>query len=169
MAELPRDIEPRIDEACDKLQDKIRSLTGEELSDTFRDTVRSFFSEHTKYELLKREAVDSPIDGPYGRIPKWLFEKNLSPTSIAVYGLLAAKYTNTRSDIAWPSRKTISKDLGISVPTVDKALVQLQEAGALFVIERKRSDGSRSTNGYQLAKKDPQTLKYWDDVSVPVQ
>jgi hypothetical protein len=80
-------------------------------------------------------------DRRYGRVPSWVID-HVSPYGIAVFALLSARYTN-RDGLAFPSRATIAKDLGISVPTVDKAIQELVTARAVHR-ERRAVPNSRN-------------------------
>ena len=54
---------------------------------------------------------------------------NLSMVAKVVYLAIASRADGT--GVAWPSRKTIAADAGVSLPSVERALPELREAGLL--------------------------------------
>tara|TARA_Y100000310_G_scaffold342834_1_gene447774 strand:- start:1101 stop:1856 length:756 start_codon:yes stop_codon:yes gene_type:complete len=94
--------------------------------------------------------------GQFGIIPRWVIDR--SPTSKAIHllAVLACKYAD-REGQAYPSRKTLARDLGgVHEITVDRAIHELEEIGVLAV-ERNRLNafGSPATNLYTLTLVQP--------------
>lgn len=50
----------------------------------------------------------------------------------------------------WPAIRTIARDLHLSRSTVKRALHDLQQAGRIIKVSRKRGNGSWTSNGYYI-------------------
>lgn len=87
--------------------------------------------------------------GKFGMIPSALVrDPRLSRTAKALYADLWS-YADGAGEHAAPSRKTLSQDLGTGLSTLDRAVRELVDYGALVVTER--WDGERrTTNDYTL-------------------
>ena len=67
----------------------------------------------------------------YFRVHEHIFSQDLTPRDIAVYCCLCMHRNNT-TGVAFPSRKTIANECGISkAETVDKALKSLYDTGLI--------------------------------------
>jgi len=87
--------------------------------------------------------------GPFAIVPLWLV-KAVSPNALSVYALLAAKWANRETNDCYPSRKVIAKEWGKSTDTVDRAIKELEGAGAIEVTRRKTEDGDYTSNSYRI-------------------
>ena len=81
-------------------------------------------------------------------------DQELSHRAKSVY-----MYLRDRSDAdgkCWPSLKTIASSLRLSVPTVQRALSELEKAGYVTRQNRYRANGGKTSNLYTVAafKKD---------------
>lgn len=56
------------------------------------------------------------------------------------------------SGVCWPGIKTIAGELGLSTRTVQRALDDLEAAGLIVKKQRRRSNGSLTSNLYRLTK-----------------
>ena len=68
-------------------------------------------------------------------------------------------YLRDRSDasgVCWPGIKTIARELELSSRTVQRALGDLEHAGLLEKRQRRRRNGSLTSNLYRLKTKDEQ-------------
>jgi hypothetical protein len=86
--------------------------------------------------------------GRYGIVPEWLID-SVSGKAIRLFAKLAAAYAD-REGVCWPSRSRLAQDLKASLKTVDRALQELQAAGALEVVARWDAEGDRTSNLYRL-------------------
>jgi len=64
-------------------------------------------------------------------------------------------YLRDRADSegkCWPGIKTIAGELGLSTRTVQRALDDLEDAGLIVKKQRRRKNGSLTSNLYRLTK-----------------
>ena len=76
-------------------------------------------------------------------------DRKLSRGAVVVAVLLACRYFNAESGEAWPSGRTLARDLGMTLANVQIGVARLIEAGFL----RKRSGGPRTTNRYSIPRR----------------
>ena len=85
----------------------------------------------------------------FGIVPRWILRHpNLKSTSKLVYAGLRDRANEQKN--AWPGQRCLSRDLGISVPTVNAAIAELEAVGALTVTRR---DGK--VNRYHMNHDEP--------------
>jgi DNA-binding MarR family transcriptional regulator len=92
-------------------------------------------------------------DNYFAIIPEWVLYSEISPTGKIVYAVLQ-RYANSEN-VCFPSRKTISERIHVSIKTVDRALDELEQLGALKTVRRMNSDGSFTSNLYHLTSTNP--------------
>ena len=85
--------------------------------------------------------------GRFAIIPHALFGKGTA-REISVYGALALHADENGQ--CWPSAGRLAELVGVSVPTVHKALDRLVELGAVTRVTRRRPDGGQTSNLYVL-------------------
>jgi len=85
---------------------------------------------------------------PFATIPEWLLEADVSDRAVRLYGLLVRHAD--QDGHAFPSRKRLSDRLKCSVDSVDRAIRELREVGAVQVRHRKDEAGDRTSNDYIL-------------------
>ncbi len=86
--------------------------------------------------------------GTFFIVPFDIFERGLSPRAFRVYCVLA-RFTDEHGQ-CFPSRETIKNMCGgISFPTVDKALKELEDK-LLISIDHRFKDNKQTTNLYTL-------------------
>lgn len=79
-------------------------------------------------------------------IPSWVIRAG-SSRAVHLYAVLADMAG--RDGAAWPSRRTLADAIGVSVDTVDRAVTELVDLGALSV-EPQTHDGRQTSNLYLL-------------------
>jgi len=82
----------------------------------------------------------------YSRVPDWLLGA-VSPRAYMCYGALSS-FADYDTGKAWPGRKAIAKKMGCTLPTVDKALSELEEAGAIRIERRTTDSQAPESNVY---------------------
>ena len=82
---------------------------------------------------------------------KLITDKNISAAEYRILCYLLMRAGN--QDICYPSLNTISKDIDISSSTVKRAIPELVEKGYLKKINRKRKNGSSTSNLYKFTGK----------------
>jgi len=101
-------------------------------------------------------------DGTYAVIPKWIIRsgKRLSSNAIAAYVTIMSYADNTTKK-AHPAREKIAEDMGVSVPTVARAIKELKDFGALKIDpkQKKNKAGGYSSSRYTLAFHEPFEVK----------
>lgn len=85
---------------------------------------------------------------PHARVPEWLLDADISDRAFRLYALLS-RYANGDGR-AWPGKKLLADRLGCAKSTLEAALAELAEAGAVAVLPRFRDDGSQAQNDYLL-------------------
>lgn len=70
--------------------------------------------------------------------------------STRMVGIAIALYTNPKSREAYPQQKTIARNLGLSIPTVKRAVALLAKDKILSVKLKRRKDAKRAVNHYSL-------------------
>ena len=76
-------------------------------------------------------------------VPEWILDAGLSDRAIRIYALIA-RYADNETLQAFPSRETLAKRANCHVKTVDRAIRQLVEVGALQKSHRIYGDAYRS-------------------------
>ncbi|MGI0120105.1 DnaT-like ssDNA-binding domain-containing protein [Zooshikella sp. RANM57] len=82
------------------------------------------------------------------KVSDWVFELPLTPTTKLV--LLVLAYQADDEGVCWPSMSTIARRASCSIRTVRRHIRLLEEMQLLTSKSRGRSNGSRSSNEYQL-------------------
>jgi DNA-binding MarR family transcriptional regulator len=75
-------------------------------------------------------------------------EEHLSHREKTVY-----IYLRDRADACWPGIKTIARELGLSPRTVQRALADLERRQLIEKQNRRRANGSLTSNLYRLTKR----------------
>ena len=91
--------------------------------------------------------------GPWSVVPEWVLDAEVSDRAIRLYALLG-RYADGNGE-SYAKRRTLSERMRCSVASVDRAVLELNEIGALEVDERHRDDGSQSSNLYTLRMSSP--------------
>jgi len=92
--------------------------------------------------------------GQFALVPLWLITSGVSSNAVHVYAMLLAKFAD-REGKAWPSRASLGELTGMSVASIDRALAELGEKGALIKERRSRDDGGQGSNIYTLRQSRP--------------
>ena len=92
--------------------------------------------------------------GPWAMVPLWVITR-ASANGVKLYALLAAKWADRETGSCFPSKRTVGQALGVSESTVERAIKELVEIGALKVDARNRADGSPTSNLYTLIQVAP--------------
>ena len=82
---------------------------------------------------------------------KLITDKNITTAEYRILCYLLMRAGN--QDICYPSLNTISKDIDISLSTVKRAIPELVDKGYLKKINRKRKNGSSTSNLYKFTNK----------------
>ena len=96
------------------------------------------------------------VETKFAIVPQWLLEAPVSDAAVRLYGLLA-RYGNS-SGRRMPSRQTLADQLRRSKDSVDRALRELEQCGAV-VVQRRRDGTTNLTNLYQLRTSPPGTAE----------
>lgn len=94
------------------------------------------------------ETLPLTADVTFAIIPTWVLDADVSAQAVRLYGILR-RYADVHG-YAYPSRRTLAERLHVKdVQTVDRALTELTELGAVEVVPRFQ-DGRQVTSGYVL-------------------
>lgn len=90
---------------------------------------------------------DAVADFYFAIIPEWVLELPVSANAIRVYCVLR-RFADNKTGACFPSRKTLAMRSRLSVSTLDRALKELDEAGAIEVKVRRSEAGDYTSNLY---------------------
>lgn len=85
---------------------------------------------------------------PFAIIPEWLLDSDISAQAVRLYCILA-RYADKEGH-AHPSRQKLAERTHISVKSVDRALRELTEAGAVAIQKVRHEAGDWDSNDYIL-------------------
>lgn len=85
---------------------------------------------------------------PFAMTPEWVLDAPISDRAKVLYAMLS-RYADDKGS-AFPGRKRLAERLGVTLPTLDKAMRELIEIDALEVVPRFRADGGQTSNGYLI-------------------
>ena len=89
-------------------------------------------------------------DNYFSQIPHWVLYSEISPQAIRLYAILY-HYANRESNVGWPSRESLAKDLQVkSARTVDSCIDELEAIGAVKVDKRFNDKGWQTSNYYTV-------------------
>lgn len=91
----------------------------------------------------------------FAMVPEWVVKYDWTPTAFRLYCVMAVTWTNRKTRKCWPSVATMAKEARMAAPTVKKALLELQKAGAIEVTERYLASGRQISSMYELADAKP--------------
>lgn len=82
-------------------------------------------------------------------IPEWVLNLPISSNAIRVYCVLR-RFADNQTGECFPSRKTVAMKARLSVSTLDRAIKELVDNGAVTVNPRKNQHGDWSSNLYTV-------------------
>lgn len=82
-------------------------------------------------------------------IPEWVLNLPISANAIRTYCCLR-RYADNQTGECFPSRKTVAMRARLSVSTLDRAIKELVEYGAVEITPRKNAAGDWSSNLYTV-------------------
>lgn len=88
------------------------------------------------------ELVESDLK--FSIVPEWLLDSAVSHKAIRVYAIIA-RYADNQTMTAWPARATIAGRAKCTLKSVDRAITELVEVGALSKELRRDDTGQRSS------------------------
>jgi len=80
-------------------------------------------------------------------IPEWVLYGEISAVAVRAYATLRRYADNTTGE-CFPSRKTLAMKCRCSIRTLDSAISELEEFGAIQATRRKRESGNWTSNLY---------------------
>jgi hypothetical protein len=86
--------------------------------------------------------------GSFSVIPEWILDAEISDRAIRLFAVLG-RYAD-RNGQAMPGRKTLAERLKCSLSSLDRALEELRDIGALSWENRRHDDRSLASNEYIL-------------------
>ena len=103
---------------------------------------------------MSKDNTSDPIgdivaDVYFAIIPEWVLALPVSSNAIRAYCVLRRFSDNTTGE-CYPSRKTIAMKSRLSVSTLDRAITELVDNGAITVVPRKNASGDWSSNLYTV-------------------
>ena len=98
--------------------------------------------------MAERSEVDADLK--FSIIPEWLLDSEVSHKAIRIYALIA-RYADNQTLTAWPSRGTLATRAKCTVKSVDRAITELIEAGAIGK-ELRRDEGGQRSSVYTLKR-----------------
>lgn len=92
-------------------------------------------------------------DNYFAIIPEWVLYADISAQAVRLYAVIR-RFADAESK-AWPSRRTLADRMMVSSKTVDRALAELVDIGALKVSHRFDASGDMTTNLYVVRSTNP--------------
>lgn len=92
--------------------------------------------------------VPQSKNGNFFMVANRIFNFKLKPRDIIVYCCLLRH--GDKNGVCFPSRRLIANECQIDMKTVDIAIKNLEEAGLLKKEQRRRKDGTNTSNRYML-------------------
>jgi len=89
----------------------------------------------------------------FSMVPAWLLERRISDKALRLYAVLAG-YADSETGHAYPGRTLLSRRMDCSVKTVDRAVQELLETGAIKKQQRVK-DGHYQSSLYTVVRIDP--------------
>jgi len=80
-------------------------------------------------------------------IPEWVLYGDISAVAVRTYATLRRYADNTTGE-CFPSRKTLAMKVRCSIKTLDNAIHELEEFGAIQATRRRRESGNWTSNLY---------------------
>lgn len=98
-------------------------------------------------------------------VPHWVMDHpNVSLRGLQVY-LFLRRYADYETGEAWPSRKTLASEIGVSLSTLDEAIANLRTIRAVTVTERFGERGQQSNLYTVLFYQDGGQVKFREGVT----
>lgn len=93
--------------------------------------------------------------GPFALIPEWVLDATLSDRAVRLYAVLG-RYADDEGS-CWPSRRTLWTRLRCSERSLDAAVLELENLGAVTRHRQHRTDGrpGYTTNQWTVIRTDP--------------
>lgn len=101
-------------------------------------------------------------DIKFSIIPEWLLDSGCSDKALRLYAVLA-RYADNDRLTAYPGRTTLAKRMGCHRATVDRAIQELEELGAITKRQRVK-DGKYQSSLYTIRRIEPRRT----DAATPV-
>lgn len=96
------------------------------------------------------DSTEVDADLKFSIIPEWLLDSEVSHKAIRIYALIA-RYADNQTLTAWPARGTLAARAKCTVKSVDRALNELIDAGAIAK-ELRRDEAGQKTSVYTLRR-----------------
>lgn len=98
---------------------------------------------------MTKDAHEVTADFYFAIVPEWVLDLPISSNAIRVYCMLR-RYADYQTGQCYPSRKLLAMRCRVSVSTLDRALTELDENGAITIEHRKSSTGDYTSNLYTV-------------------
>ena len=82
-------------------------------------------------------------------VPEWVLYSSISDRGIRLYAVLA-RYANQATHTCFPARSTLAERLNCSTDSVDRALKELTDIGAVSIAAQFSDEGDRASNLYTV-------------------
>jgi len=89
----------------------------------------------------------------FSMVPAWLLDRDISDKALRLYAVLAG-YADSETGQAYPGRALLSRRMACSTKTVDRAVQELLEIGAIKKKQRVK-DGHYQSSLYTVVRVDP--------------
>jgi hypothetical protein len=101
--------------------------------------------------------------GPFSIVPEWVLDRELSPTALKLY-IVMARFADWQTGMAFPSRETLADRMGCSLKTVDRAVIEVVKAECVKKISRGRY-ASALYRVYQVDPRRTDLSSEWTDLT----
>jgi Helix-turn-helix domain len=90
----------------------------------------------------------------FSMVPEWVLYGGVSDRALRVYAVLG-RHADSHSGVAFPRRRRLADLCSCSVKSIDRAVAELVEIGAVIVQHRQSENGEYASNLYILVFDDP--------------
>lgn len=95
---------------------------------------------------MSEERSTASADHYFAIVPEWVLYSDVSANAVRLYGTLR-RFADQQGH-AYPARKTLAERMKVSTATVDRAVIELVELGAIDVKRRPDPSGDWTSNSY---------------------
>lgn len=93
-------------------------------------------------------------------VQNWAREQRTGDPVAKAILVSIANWANPAGGECYPSIRRIAEDVEVSERTVQRHVARLEEGGFLRRVERIRTDGARSSNGFEFPGYEPPQLSF---------
>lgn len=103
---------------------------------------------------MTKQHLETSADAYFAILPEWILDAAITSNAVRCYAVLR-RYAD-KAGSCHPTRSTLAERCRFSLATLDRALLELQDVGAIHVTNRRSKAGDWTSNVYQLRTLPPE-------------